>query len=227
MFLLTLSLIFVGIILGDTNLSKIYMKATDLYAGALTQPEQTPLPSDAERPLQSENKTADVVTTDTRSVADSSRTKREIPNEISAESLNTGSKSGFTPGDNLEREVVSTSVTEPISGVSNPQSDANLDQKLGNSANDEFTPDLKTYSQNEILSDQYFAQLGAFGSRNAAVMWQITNAKSLSDTFVERKGEKRWVVLNGPFKSREIAKTTLSKVGIDFYVIAGSDLINR
>ena len=123
--------------------------------------------------------------------------------------------------------MVSTSITEPISGVSNPQSDANLDQKLGNSANDEFTPDLKTYSQNEILSDQYFAQLGAFGSRNAAVMWQITNAKSLSDTFVERKGEKRWVVLNGPFKSREIAKTTLSKVGIDFYVIAGSDLINR
>ena len=227
MFLLTLSLIFVAIILGDTNLSKIYMKVTDLYAVALTQPEQTPLLSDAEPPLQSENKTADVVTTDTHSVADSSRTKREIPNEISAESLNTGSKSGFTPGDNLEREVVSTSVTEPISGVSNSQSDANLDQKLGNSANDDFTPDLKTYSQNEILSDQYFAQLGAFGSRNAAVMWQITNAKSLSDTFVERKGEKRWVVLNGPFKSREIAKTTLSKVGIDFYVIAGSDLINR
>ena len=68
MFLLTLSLIFVAIILGDTNLSKIYMKVTDLYAVALTQPEQTPLLSDAEPPLQSENKTADVVTTDTLSL---------------------------------------------------------------------------------------------------------------------------------------------------------------
>jgi len=226
MFLLTLSLIFVVILLGDTDLTKMYMKATELYAGSLTQPEQTPLPSDAEPPLQSKNKTADAVATDTRAVTDLGRTEREISNEISVQSLNTGSKSGFTPGDNREREAVSTLVTEPISGVSNPRADANLGQKLGSSSQGDSMPDLKTYSQNEILSDQYFAQLGAFGSRNAAVMWQIKNTGSLSDTFVEKKGEKRWVVLNGPFESREIAKTTLSKVGIDFYVIAGSDLIN-
>lgn len=227
MFLLSLSLISVFILLGDINLTKIYMNATELYEDSLTQPAHTRLPSDNEAPMQSVNKTTKAVTTDIPAIADSDRTEREFPNEISAESLNTVSKFGLTPGDILEREAVSTLVTEPISGVSIPESDANLDKNLGNSSHDDSMTDLKTYSQNEIRSDQYFAQLGAFGSRNAAVMWQITNAKSLSDTFVERKGEKRWVVLNGPFKSREIAKTTLRKFGMDFYVIAGSELINR
>ena len=79
----------------------------------------------------------------------------------------------------------------------------------------------------QSASTEYFAQLGAFGTKNAALGWQLSRSHSLPKTFVAKKSMGLWVVLSGPFYSRELAKDTFSRIGVDAFVVNGSDLITK
>ena len=79
----------------------------------------------------------------------------------------------------------------------------------------------------QSASTEYFAQLGAFGTKNAALGWQLSRSHSLPKTFVAKKSMGLWVVLSGPFYSRELAKDTFSRIGVDAFVVNGSDLLTK
>ena len=53
-----------------------------------------------------------------------------------------------------------------------------------------------------LASTEYFAQLGAFGTKNAALGWQLIRSNGLPKTFVAEKSIGLWAVLSGPFESR-------------------------
>ena len=76
-------------------------------------------------------------------------------------------------------------------------------------------------------STEYFAQLGAFGTKNAALGWQLIRSNGLPRTFVAEKSIGLWAVLSGPFESRELARDTFSNLGMNVFVITGSDIKNN
>ncbi len=76
-------------------------------------------------------------------------------------------------------------------------------------------------------STEYFAQLGAFGTKNAALGWQLIRSNGLPRTFVSEKPIGLWAVLSGPFESRELARDTFSNLGMNVFVITGSDIKNN
>ncbi len=73
-------------------------------------------------------------------------------------------------------------------------------------------------------SQEYYAQLGAFGTENGAIWWQLSRADSLPKTFIAKKSTGLWAVLSGPFGSRDLANDTFSRIGVDVFVVEGSDL---
>jgi len=79
----------------------------------------------------------------------------------------------------------------------------------------------------EPKSLEYFAQLAAFGTENGAIWWKLSRDDSLPTTFVARKSTGLWAVLSGPFDSRELAKDTFSRIGVDVFVVKSSDLITK
>ena len=79
----------------------------------------------------------------------------------------------------------------------------------------------------QLPSTEYFAQLGAFGTKNAALGWQLIRSNGLPKTFVAEKSIGLWAVLSGPFESRELARDTFSDLGVNVFVITGSDIKNN
>ena len=79
----------------------------------------------------------------------------------------------------------------------------------------------------QLPSTEYFAQLGAFGTKNAALGWQLIRSNGLPRTFVAEKSIGLWAVLSGPFESRELARDTFSNLGMNVFVITGSDIKNN
>ena len=76
--------------------------------------------------------------------------------------------------------------------------------------------------ENETI--QYYAQIGAFNSREGAAWWKVTNEDKFSDTFIVEKTSGLWAVVLGPYDSQELAKFSQEDTKNDVYVVPGWDL---
>ena len=75
-----------------------------------------------------------------------------------------------------------------------------------------------------LRASDYYAQLGAFSTEKSAQVWRRIRASAFPETTIVEKRNGLWVVLSGPYSSRETAKQTFSQSEIKPYMMRGSDL---
>lgn len=150
-------------------------------------------------------------------------------NSVESESVETTSVS--VPNRLLESgKEFSLPTVSPETQVSSPLPvrEKEMVQTTGQTTRSAWKPESKASPtpavQDPVESIQYFAQIGAFKSKNSAAWWKISNGEEFSDTFVVEKSSGLWAVVVGPYDSKELAKSSMEGKRNEVYVVPGWDL---
>ena len=168
------------------------------------------------------------VATKMSDVASSNEESTEI-NSVKSESVKTTLVSVPNPLPETEKEISLPTVSPAIQVSSSlPIREKEMVLTAGPTTQSAWKPDSKTSTtpvvQDEVESIQYFAQIGAFKSKNSAAWWKISNGEEFSDTFIVEKSSGLWAVVTGPYDSKELAKSSMEGKRNEVYVVPGWDL---